>query len=63
MDGMEHRRRWEKMPKKGFHPLLGVPHRFTEYPQKGMRFARSKSDAHALFSLKTNKKGGASMTP
>ena len=46
MDGREHRRRWIKRPKKGFHPLLGVPLRFTEYPPKGMRFARNESDAH-----------------
>jgi len=52
MDGREHRLRWVKSPKKGFHPLLGVPLRFTEYPQKGMRFARSESDAHALIILK-----------
>ena len=40
------------LPKKGFHPLLGVPLCSTDYPRKGMRFARSESDAQRFISLR-----------
>ena len=40
------------LPKKGFHPLLGVPLRSTDYPHIGMLFARSKSDAQSINYLK-----------